>query len=210
MVVPALTCVQLIAFKIKEQSTDVLQSVVVRRVHRTTVAEEQVISCEQIKHIELACAKTVAVVAHQDVLLLRDKSDVFVGVVDIETSSKRLIQNVNNVKRTCVSVKFLIDVPEADIGITAVLMQKFVARFQCGLNKQQTSLLFMVVDIGFYGSYIKTILSLGSEREQYQKANNNRQYVIPGRFHLHRVYHYMYLSEHWRLPDATIVFYIVQ
>ena len=89
-------------------------------------------------------------------------------------------------------------------------MQKFIARFQCGSNKQQTSLLFMVVDIGFYGSYIKTILSLGSEREQYQKANNNRHYVIPGRFHLHRIYHYMYLSGHWRLPDATSVFYIVQ
>ena len=93
MIVPTLTCVQLIAFKIKEQSTDVLQSVVIRRIRRAAIAEEQVLSCEQVKHVDLSGAKTVVVVTHQDVLRLRDKRDVLVGVVRVGIA---LLQSRNN------------------------------------------------------------------------------------------------------------------
>ena len=93
MIVPTLTCVQLIAFKIKEQSTDVLQSVVIRRIRRAAIAEEQVLSCEQVKHVDLSGAKTVVVVTHQDVLRLRDKRDVLVGVVCVGIA---LLQSRNN------------------------------------------------------------------------------------------------------------------
>lgn len=81
MAEPTLTCVQPFAFKIIEQSADVLQSVVIRRVHRSAVAEEEVLSGQQIEHVDLARAKTVVVVAHEDVLLFGDKRDVLVGVV---------------------------------------------------------------------------------------------------------------------------------
>lgn len=98
MAVPTWTCVQLVAFKIKEQSTDVLESVVIRGVHRATVAEEQVFSCQQVKHVDLSCTKAVVVIAHQDVLRLRDKRDILVGVVRIGIA---LLQSPNHPTHGC-------------------------------------------------------------------------------------------------------------
>ena len=86
-------------------AADVLQSIVVRRIARSTIPEEDVLSCDQIEHVDLPRANDVRVVAEEDVLVGRDVRDVLVPIICVDGALLETTMQVRTEANVMVCVK---------------------------------------------------------------------------------------------------------
>ena len=85
-------------------------------------------------------------------------ADLLVGGMHVQSRAQRLVHHVNHVESPGVLVQIHVQFLVTHRFLAAVLVQQFIAVFQCGASQQEASLLLVVIDIGFNGPHVKTPL----------------------------------------------------